>query len=192
MSSSTFGPKTVGIWNEFFKAPPEKEEVEEALAARLKPFLTQAFRRPVQKKTLLLPLPRPWFAQEGDSFEATMKGVVSCGSGFPALSLLTDSLGPEEEAMSRGVFLASRLSFFLWGSLPDEELLEHALAGRLSDPKVFDGQLDRMLSDPKLKRFCDSFPTQWLQLDRIISSVRTKRSILTFTTRLLVTGRPWT
>jgi hypothetical protein len=55
--------------------------------------------------------------------------------------------------------------------LPDDELLELARNGRLSDPKVLDGQLDRMLSDPKLKRFCDSFPTQWLQLDRIISSV---------------------
>ena len=100
-----------------------------------------------------------------------MKGVVSAVLASPRFLYLYDSLGPEEEAMSRDVFLASRLSFFLWGSLPDDELLDHALAGRLSDPEVFDGQLDRMLSDPKLKRFCDSFPTQWLQLDRIISSV---------------------
>ena len=56
-------------------------------------------------------------------------------------------------------------------SLPADELLELARTDRLSDPKVLDGELDRMLSDPKLKRFCDSFPTQWLQLDRIISAV---------------------
>ena len=172
VSSSTFGPKTVGIWNEFFKAPLEKEEVEEALAARLEPFLTQAFRRPVHKKTLQRYQSHALGSlKKGASFEAAMKDVVSAVLASPRFLYLYDSLEPEEEAMSRDVFLASRLSFFLWGSLPDDELLEHALAGRLSDPKVFDGQLDRMLSNPKLKRFCDSFPTQWLQLDRIISSV---------------------
>ena len=100
-----------------------------------------------------------------------MKDMVSAVLASPRFLYLYDSLGAEEEAISGEVFLASRLSFFLWGSLPDDELLELARTDRLSDPKVLDGELDRMLSDPKLKRFCDSFPTQWLQLDRIISAV---------------------
>ncbi len=66
--------------------------------------------------------------------------------------------------------LASRLSYFLWRSVPDDELLQLAEEGRLSDPDVLSGQVDRMLRDRKLKRFCDSFPAQWLQLERIISS----------------------
>ncbi len=63
------------------------------------------------------------------------------------------------------------MSFFLWGSLPDQTLLELAAAGDLKKPAVLEAQLDRMLRDRKLKRFCDSFPSQWLQLERIISSV---------------------
>jgi hypothetical protein len=172
VTSSTFGPKTVGIWKDFFEAPPKEEDVEKALAARLKTFLTQAFRRPVKKETLKRYLSHALGSlKSGASFEATMKDVVSAVLASPRFLYLYDSIGAEEEALSGEVFLASRLSFFLWGSLPDDELLELARTDQLSDPKVLDGQLDRMLSDPKLKRFCDSFPTQWLQLDRIISSV---------------------
>ncbi len=172
VTSSTFGPKTVGIWKDFFQAPAKEEDVEKVLAARLKPFLTKAFRRPVKKETLKRYLSHALGSlKKGATFEATMKDVVSAVLASPRFLYLYDSLGAEQDALSEEVLLASRLSFFLWGSLPDEELLGLAQAGRLSDPKVLDGELDRMLSDPKLKRFCDSFPTQWLQLDRIISAV---------------------
>ena len=63
------------------------------------------------------------------------------------------------------------MSFFLWGSIPDEILLDLAEAGKLSDPETLDAQLDRMLNDAKMARFCDAFPSQWLQLDRLISSI---------------------
>ena len=66
--------------------------------------------------------------------------------------------------------LASRLSFFLWGSLPDERLLELAAEGKLRADEVLAGEVERMLRDQRLKRFCDSFPSQWLQLERIVSS----------------------
>ena len=172
VTSSTFGPKTVGIWKDFFQAPPKEEDLKKVLAARLKPFLTLAFRRSVKKETLKRYLSHALGSlKKGATFEATMKDVVSAVLASPRFLYLYDSLGAEQDALSEEVLLASRLSFFLWGSLPDEELLGLAQTGRLSDPKVLDGELDRMLSDPKLKRFCDSFPTQWLQLDRIISAV---------------------
>lgn len=63
--------------------------------------------------------------------------------------------------------LASRLSYFLWGSLPDETLRAAAAAGRLREPAVLREQLTRMLGDPKIARFTRSFPQQWLQLHRI-------------------------
>ena len=53
----------------------------------------------------------------------------------------------------------------MWGSIPDQELLELATAGDLPKHETLDAQLDRMLKDHKLKRFCDSFPAQWLQLE---------------------------
>ena len=71
----------------------------------------------------------------------------------------------------KNINLASRLSFFLWGSLPDEDLLNSAKDCILSEQQILEKHVDRMLLNHKLKRFCDSFPTQWLQLDRIISAV---------------------
>ena len=66
--------------------------------------------------------------------------------------------------------IASRLSFFLWGSIPDQALLASAEKDDLTTTAVLESHVDRMLLDRKSKRFCDSFPRQWLQLDNIISS----------------------
>jgi mono/diheme cytochrome c family protein len=63
--------------------------------------------------------------------------------------------------------LASRLSFFLWSSIPDDELLNLATAGTLSNPVVLDQQVQRMLRDEKSQALVDSFAMQWLQLGRL-------------------------
>ena len=60
--------------------------------------------------------------------------------------------------------LASRLSFFLWSSVPDENLLEAAIAGKLSDPPVLENQVRRMLADPRSRSLVTNFATQWLHL----------------------------
>jgi hypothetical protein len=60
--------------------------------------------------------------------------------------------------------LASRLSFFLWSSIPDDELSQLALAGKLKDPAVLDRQVRRMLNDPKAEALVTNFAGQWLQL----------------------------
>jgi mono/diheme cytochrome c family protein len=60
--------------------------------------------------------------------------------------------------------LASRLSFFLWSSIPDEELLGVAQAGRLSDPRILDQQVRRMLADPRSESLVTNFAAQWLYL----------------------------
>ena len=63
--------------------------------------------------------------------------------------------------------LASRLSFFLWKSVPDDELLEVATAGRLTDPVVMDAQVRRLLADPKASRWMNDFVAQWLTVRNI-------------------------
>ena len=63
--------------------------------------------------------------------------------------------------------LASRLSYFFWGSLPDEPLVAAARAGTLRQPEVLRSQVTRMIADPKIVRFTDAFPRQWLQLYRV-------------------------
>lgn len=63
--------------------------------------------------------------------------------------------------------LASRLSYFLWSSMPDAELLEAASSGQLLEAKTLQTQLERMIADPKIERFKESFPRQWLQLKKL-------------------------
>ena len=60
--------------------------------------------------------------------------------------------------------LASRLSFFLWSSIPDDELLDLAGQGKLKDPAVLDQQIRRMLKDPKSDALVENFAGQWLYL----------------------------
>ena len=67
-----------------------------------------------------------------------------------------------------GFELASRLSFFLWSSVPDEELLNLAYRGDLHDSAVLKEQVHRMLADPRSRRFAESFATQWLGIDGIV------------------------
>ena len=67
------------------------------------------------------------------------------------------------------VELASRLSFFLWSSIPDDELLEVASRGALTDPVMFERQVRRMLSDPRSETLTTSFASQWLQIRNLDS-----------------------
>jgi mono/diheme cytochrome c family protein len=63
--------------------------------------------------------------------------------------------------------LASRLSFFLWSSIPDTELLDVAISGQLADPAVLESQVRRMLSDPRAKTLPVNFASQWLTVRRV-------------------------
>ena len=71
--------------------------------------------------------------------------------------------------------LASRLSYFLWKSLPDNELFRLARAKKLSDPEVLDEQIERMLDDRKSLRFVKDFSNQWLQLSEINATAPDKK-----------------
>ena len=66
--------------------------------------------------------------------------------------------------------LASRLSFFLWSSIPDDELLQVASQGKLKDPAVLDRQVRRMLVDPKSQALVTNFAGQWLYLRNLQST----------------------
>ena len=67
--------------------------------------------------------------------------------------------------------LASRLSFFLWSSIPDDQLLELARQGRLRQPAVLDQQVRRMLADAKIERFVTNFAGQWLYLRNLKNQI---------------------
>src|SRR5262249_49258945 len=67
--------------------------------------------------------------------------------------------------------LASRLSFFLWSSIPDDELLNTAIAGKLKQPSVLEQQVRRMLADPRSRSLVNNFVNQWLQMSKLAGLV---------------------
>ena len=166
--SENFNRKTCGVWPSLFEEPKEKDRANKIINERLNHFITRAFRRPVDLATLNRYSSHTTdLIKSGSSFLDAMKETVSAILASPRFLYLYDS----ESKHSKDYELATRLSFFLWGSIPDDMLIERAASGDLSNPGVLRAQVERMLLNGKIKRFCDSFPSQWLQLDRIISSV---------------------
>ncbi|MBC8352741.1 MAG: DUF1592 domain-containing protein [Planctomycetes bacterium] len=176
VESPDFNEKNCDVWPSFFAPPPDSKESENetVVRARLQTFLRRAFRRPVEEETLDR-YTEHVLAQirAEDSFTDSMKSAAAAAIASPRFFYLYDQTESEPSDGSHQLEnfdLASRLSFFLWGSIPDQLLLDVAADGRLQDPEILTAQVERMLRDKRLKRFCDSFPAQWLQLERIISS----------------------
>ncbi|MDG2383679.1 MAG: DUF1592 domain-containing protein [Pirellulaceae bacterium] len=170
--SADFVPRNVGNWSHFFDPPANGGDENAIVRDRLELFLTRAFRRPPDQELLeryLQFVSRK--RASGVRFVDAMKAVAAATIASPRFIYLYGQEGGGENSKPMGDYeLASRLSFFLWGSIPDQALLEVAKSETLHQPAVLDAQVQRMLKDRKLKRFCDSFPSQWLQLERIISS----------------------
>jgi len=193
VESRDLKPEECRSWKSFFEPPRDGngevfgvEAQIQVVRARLSKLLRRAFRRPVDGVTLDRFVA---FAENnlrsGSSFTDTMKTVVGATIASPDFLYLYNTNGdadePAQVAQRLNDFeLASRLSFFLWGSIPDDTLLDLAEAGRLSDHETLNAQLDRMLNDRRMVRFCDSFPRQWLQLDRLISSIPDKKKFKYF------------
>lgn len=169
VQSAEFNEENVGIWKEFF-ATPAQDELEEAVAERVRTFLYRAFRHPVDRKTFMtyLKFTHAEIKKEKD-FTKGMKNFAQAVLASPSFLYLYNEASSDPRALS-DFELASRLSFFLWGSIPDKTTFDLAFQKKLSDPKILKDHVTKMLNDPKLVRFADSFPAQWLQLDRLVSA----------------------
>ena len=134
----------------------------------LQRFATQAWRRPATEAeiTRYIKVVESEIAA-GEKFRqayrAAMIGILTSKNFY----YLTEGSATEKREKISDWELASRLSYFLWSSMPDDALASSAKAGKLHDPVELKAQLTRMLLDPKLNRFTESFPRQWLQLHRI-------------------------
>ena len=143
-------------------------------------FLARAYRRPVTQDEVERLVVLATLAQdEGLSWEATMQRAMLAALVSPKFLFrleLDDRPSPlaaTEPAAPSSLApqaidefqLASRLSYFLWSTMPDEELF--ALAGKGELTKNLDAQVRRMLADPKSKSLVDQFAMQWLQLQRL-------------------------
>ena len=174
VESKDLNPKECGNYNRLFQAPADESKQVEEIRKRLSWFLRRAFRRPPGKAELDR---FTKFAEQqlkdGVAFEDAMKTIVGAAFASPDFLYLYDSdEGAEAKTRQLSDFeLATRLSFFLWGSGPDDELLDLAESGKLKDSKTLGRQITQMMNDRRMVRFCDAFPSQWMQLDRLISAL---------------------
>ncbi len=149
-------------------APAEEEPCARAVVAAL---ARGAWRRPVTDADLDVPLElyRAGAAQGG--FEAGIERAVRGILVSPRFLFRFEDQPPEAEPNTpyriSGLELASRLSFFLWSSVPDDELLDLAAAGELREPETLRRQVRRMLADPRSRALVDNFAGQWLHVRNV-------------------------
>ena len=126
-------------------------------------FAPRVFRRPPADGELqpFIELARPAIAADRDLVDVLRIPLRALLSS-PQFLMFAGAPGVLDDYA-----LANRLSFFLWKSMPDEELFALAEAGKLSDPKVLATQVDRLLDDQKAQRFVRDFLGQWLRLYQV-------------------------
>src|SRR5262245_44870651 len=149
---------------------------ESACARRILSSLSRAaYRKPVDQATLDVVTGFYRRTREsGGSFESGIESALQFILASPEFLYRFEADPPNLAAGTAyrvsDMALASRLSFFLWSSIPDEPLLALASQGKLKDPVVLEQQVRRMLADPRSKTLVDNFAEQWLHLRNLKSS----------------------
>jgi mono/diheme cytochrome c family protein len=145
---------------------PPDDATPEVVAAHLERFASRAWRRPVRREELVDYLEA--YRAERDAGETTAAAYRGALQGVLTsrhfLYLVEGDPVPRERLTDHE--LASRLSYFLWSSMPDDRLLAAADAGTLT-AAALTAEVDRMLADGRIQRFIEDFPRQWLQLHRV-------------------------
>jgi hypothetical protein len=159
-----------------FTCRPRDRAAEEPCARQiLSSLATRAYRRPATQSDVdrLLEFYRAGRA-EGDFTAGVQRGlerILAAPSFLFRVVREPANLAPGAPYKLSDLDLASRLSFFLWSSIPDEALLNAARRGTLRDAGVLDGQVRRMLADPRSRALAENFSLQWLKLGKIAGVV---------------------
>jgi mono/diheme cytochrome c family protein len=181
--TTLFGDLPIVMVSEYHKRMSVKSEQPQADAERLlRSFMRRAYRRPVTAADVepMLALVTAHLAENEQSAKEgrAKKGPAKKGPpandtsfeeamrvGYKAVLCSPDFLFFQEKNRQPDDFsLASRLSYFLWNTLPDDELLDLAERGELSRPATLHAQVERLLNDPRSEQFAANFLGQWLDL----------------------------
>ncbi len=155
-----------------FVCRPARASEEDACAKTiLSKVARRAYRRPVTNEDIepLLALYKTGRA-EGTFDSGIQRGletILSSPEFFFRIERDPANAAPGTNYRVSDLELASRLSFFLWSSIPDDELIEVAAAGKLKDPVVLERQVRRMLADGRSTALVDNFASEWLQLRKM-------------------------
>jgi cytochrome c5 len=164
------GPGDTPSRERIFVCHPPRESAEEPCATRILSTLARrAYRQPALADSDLHRLLEFYRAGRKDgTFESGIERALQRLLASPKFVLRPerdpDSVKPGDAYRLSDVELATRLSFFLWSSIPDSELLNVASQGKLSTPAVLEHQVRRMLADPRAEALVTNFAGQWLHL----------------------------
>ncbi|MEZ6131542.1 MAG: DUF1592 domain-containing protein [Planctomycetaceae bacterium] len=145
------------------------EQIVDVARRNINEFATRAFRRPItlaEEDRLFAVMKFAWDqGSEPDEIYETAIAAVLSNPHF-LFRVEADPADDDQDGIRslNGFELASRLSYFLWSSMPDEELFNLAASGELIKPTVLQAQAQRMLADPKAQALVKNFAGQWLQL----------------------------
>jgi hypothetical protein len=145
--------------------PDDEDECATRILSRL---MRRAYRRPIDEADLEAPLAFFRRSRDDQGFEAGIEAALSAVLVNPNFLFRIErdpaDLPPRSAYKISDIELASRLSFFLWSSIPDDELLAFAERKELSHPEVLEQQVRRMLADERSNSLVTNFASQWLYL----------------------------
>ncbi|MEO7653264.1 MAG: DUF1592 domain-containing protein [Bryobacteraceae bacterium] len=157
-----YDPRKSAAWRRIFVCQEQTDECAARIAGEL---ARRAFRRlPTEAETGRLVSLVALARKQGDSFEAGIQLVLKAVLVSPNFLFRIERDPASGAHRISGFELASRLSYFLWSSTPDDELLALAARDQLHEPSVLDAQVKRMLKDVRSDALVSNFAGQWLQL----------------------------
>lgn len=167
-------------------AEPKEPETPENARVILERFVPRAFRRPAQDGEV-----DQYFVlfeaaqQRGDSYESALLFAMRAILISPHFLFRIEQPNPDPQPkLVNDYELAARLSYFLWASLPDEDLMKLAAEGKLNQPDVLREQVARMLKDRKTRESVESFVEQWLGTRELGRNVKPDRESSRYTNEL--------
>jgi len=158
-----------------FTCRPASVAEEEPCARKILTSLARlAYRRPVERSDVDMLVNFYKEGRTGRNFDHGIESALQYVLASPEFLFRFESDPPGTASGTayrlKDLALASRVSFFLWSSIPDDELLTVAAQGRLKDPAVLDRQIRRMLADPRSSALISNFAEQWLHLRNLKNS----------------------
>jgi len=168
-----------------FCAPDEKHTAEECAGRILREFAGRAYRRPVTPAELDSLVRLAMLAmKQGETFDGAIQVAVQAVLVSPNfLFRIEQDPAPNDPRAVRELAdyeLATRLSYFLWSSMPDDELFALAAKGELGRRDTLEQQVRRMLQDPKSRALVDNFASQWLNLRSLDIATPNQKQFETF------------
>ncbi len=150
---------------------PDSPDAEQCAAKILATIARRAFRRPITDQDVHHLLEGYRAARKDASFEArielALRRILLSPEFLFRVVRDPENIAPSVPYRISDLDLASRLSFFLWSSIPDDQLLDLAEHGKLQDPVALEQQVRRMLADSRSKSLIDNFAGQWLHLRNV-------------------------